>query len=659
MGFPVVAGDAIWWEESRPEENGRTTVMRRDADGTVTELLPAPWSARTRVHEYGGRSYLPVPRRDDRAITRYGVVFADHTDQRLHLLAPGAREPVPLTPAPAEPGALRYADMVLSPDGRRVICVREDHRGGGRPVRAIVSLPLSGRAAEDPAAVTELVTGADFYAAPAVAPDGRHLAWVSWNHPRMPWDGTELRVGTLDGDAVTRSYTLKGGVGESVLYPVWRDDAHLYFVSDWPGWWNLYEIGLTGQAIALYPAEEEFAGGFRLGSFPYQRLADGRLVVLHGGPDLRPGVYDPRTADLDPIATDLTTWEAVATDGRTVVGLAAGPRTPQTLVRIDPGAGRVEPLRTSRADLPDPAYLPEPVPTELSGRYGRTVHANVYPPTHPEARGEGPAPYVVWVHGGPISRATAECDLAKAYFTSRGIGVVDVNHGGSIGFGRTYRERLNGQWGVLDVEDATAAARELVEDGAADPARLAIRGGSAGGFTTLLALTGDTFACGASECGVTDLLRLAEATHDYESRLLDTLVGPLPGYAATYRERSPLARVGEVDVPVLLLQGSDDVVVPRDQATAYARALADRGVRHAYVEFAGEGHGFRAAEARERALEAELAFYGEVFGFAPPGVPAIELVTEFREPETEPDLVAEPLPPLEGEPAAPPRADTA
>ncbi|MBB6170796.1 dipeptidyl aminopeptidase/acylaminoacyl peptidase [Nocardiopsis mwathae] len=649
LGFPSVVGEEIWWEEARPEEDGRTTVMRRDADGTVTELLGAPWSARTRVHEYGGRSYLPVPRRDDKAITRHGIVFANHPDQRLYLLERLSSEPRPLTPEPPAPGALRYADPALAPDGKRVICVRERHAEDGTVTRAIVSLPLSGRAAHDPGAIVELVSGADFYASPSPSPDGRHLAWVCWNHPRMPWDGTELRVGTLTDTGVNDAYLLKGGVAESVLSPVWRDESHLYFASDWPGWWNLYEIGLTGQAIALHPAEEEFTPGFtELGAEPYVRLADGRLVVLHGRADLRPGVYDPATGDLTAFSSPLTTWETLATDGRTVVGLASGPTDAQSLVRLDPGTGRTTTLRRSLDAVPDADYLPRPEPVTLTGRYGAEIHANVYPPTNPGAEADGPAPYVVWVHGGPVARATTRLDPAKAYFTSRGIGIIDVNYAGSVGFGRTYRQRLHGQWGVLDVEDCTAAARALVDQGIADPERLAIRGGSAGGLTTLLALTGDTFACGTSLFGVTDLLRLAGETHDFEARFLDSLIGPLPGYAATYRERSPIERAHEIGVPALVLQGADDRVVPPAQAEDLVRALADRKVPHAYIAFEGEGHGFRRADARERALEAELAFYGEVFGFTPPGVPRIELTTEYREPETAAEAATGPAPADEG-----------
>ncbi|MFD0775028.1 TolB family protein, partial [Streptomonospora algeriensis] len=367
MAHPGVVGDEIWWEESRPEEDGRTTVMHRDADETLTELLGPAWDAGTRVHEYGGCSYLPVPRRDDQADTRHGIVFANRADQRLYRLDPGAAAPVPITPEPEHPCALRYADLVLGPDGNSIICVQERHPAPGegtqrpderRPVRSIVSLPLSGRAAEDPDAVTELVFGADFYASPVPAPDGRHLAWISWNHPRMPWDGTELRVGTLGGGehgaagAVTDAYTLKGGVSESVLSPTWRDENTVVFLTDWSGWWNLYEIGLTGPAIALYPAEEEFTHGFSLGLRPYRHLGDGRLVALHGHADLTPGVYEPGTAEFTPLDTGLDSWHALAGDGTNVVGLAAGPRTPQSLVRLDLETGRTEVLRRSRDDVP-------------------------------------------------------------------------------------------------------------------------------------------------------------------------------------------------------------------------------------------------------------------------------------------------------------------
>ncbi|WP_017587535.1 S9 family peptidase [Nocardiopsis ganjiahuensis] len=647
MAYPSVLGDEVWWEEYRPAEEGRTTLVRRDADGTVHDLLPAPWSVGTRVHEYGGRSYLPVPRRDDKAIPRVGVVFASASDQRLYLLERGAKEPVPLTPEPTSAGALRYADPALGTDGRQLLCVREQHVDG-TVRRSIVAVPLSGRGAEDPAAIRELVSGAHFYASPTVSPDGTRLAYVRWNHPRMPWDGTELRVGELTETGLAGEYTLKGGVDESVLAPVWADDSTLYLASDWPGFWNLYQAGLKGQAIALYPAEEEFhSPPWRLGERCFRVLDSGKLVTLHGDTAMRPSVYDPDTLDLEPVATELTSWSHLDSDGTSVVAIAASADTAGCLVRLDPVRRTVEVLQRSMADPVDPAYLPVPRTETLPGRYGATVHANVYPPTNPGFSSDGPAPYVVWAHGGPVGQSLRSLDLVKAYFTSRGIGVVDVDYGGSTGYGRSYRKRLHKEWGAVDVEDCTAAARALVEQGLADPERLAVRGPSAGGLTALLALTGDTFACGVSYFGVADLLGLVETTHDFESRFLDTLVGSLPGFVETYRERSPINRIGEIDVPVLLLQGLDDKVVTPDQASRMATALSERQVPYALLEFEGEAHGFRTEEARVRSLEAELAFYAGVFGFEPDVAP-LELTTEPPAPRAaapEDDLpVAEQLP---------------
>ncbi|KUP98459.1 S9 family peptidase [Thermobifida cellulosilytica] len=629
LGFPSVAAGEIWWEETRPDEGGRTTVMHLAPDGTVTDLLPAPWNARTRVHEYGGRSYLPVPRRDDKALTRWGIVFANFSDQRLYLLEKGSREPRPLTPEPASPGALRYADPVLAPDRKHLICVQESHDGAA-VTRSIVSIPLSGRASHTPSAVRTLVTGADFFASPVPSPDGTKLAWISWDSPRMPWTGTQLRVAALPGSGpVTASRVLRGGIKESVLHPRWRDDDTLYFVSDWSGWWNLYETRVQGQALALYPDEAEFTPPpWQLGTTPYCVLDNGRIVTLRGHADLTVSAYDPATADLTPLTTPYTTWQDLASDGTTVVGVASSPTEPTSLVRLNPDTGATTVLRRPLDTPPTVDYLPRPEATTLSGRYGTTVHANVYPPTNPAIEDEGPAPYVVWVHGGPTGAATAAFDLHKAYFTSRGIGIIDVNYGGSTGYGRSYRERLNGQWGVVDVEDAIAAAQALVDKGLADPTRLAIRGGSAGGLTTLLALTHGVFACGVSYYGVTDLLRLAQETHDFESRYLDTIIGALPGYTSTYRERSPINRAAEITSPVLLLQGTEDPVVPVSQARELAAVLRDRKIPHALVEFEGESHGFRRTDTVTTALEKELAFYCKVFfGFTPPGVPPIELVT--------------------------------
>jgi dipeptidyl aminopeptidase/acylaminoacyl peptidase len=658
ISFPAVTGTEAWWQEGRPDEAGRVTVMHRSAGGKLTPLLPAPWNARTRVHEYGGRSYLPVPRSATRAASAGGraprgraIVFASFADQRLYVAGPevaeGTEQPRPITPDPQAPGAgpdggslgpaaLRYADLVLSPDRREVWCVRERHEAG-KVIRAIVAVPLDGSAAENPSAVRELVSGPDFFAFPTPSPDGRRLAWICWNHPHMPWDGTELRVASIDRGVIGPGRLVKGGLRESVLAPVWRDANSLYVATDWTGWWNIYQVGLAGEPPqALYPAEEEFAGPlWQLGGRPFAALGDGRLAVLHGRGSMRLGILDPETCELTDLDTGPFTsfGSALAADGTAITTVAGGHAEPLSLIRIDASTGRPEVLRRSLDALPDAAYLPVPQAVEVEGRYGRTVHALVYPPASPDATGPGgePPPYVVWVHGGPTGHSVPVLDLEKAYFTSRGIGIIDVNYGGSSGYGRLYRERLRGKWGVVDVEDAMDAARSLASSGQADPRRLAIRGGSAGGWTALAAVTtgvllGDpVFAAATSYYGVADLRDFAATTHDFESRYLDGLIGPLPGFEVVYAERAPLGHVSDATCPVLLLQGLDDPVVPPAQAESIAADLAAHGIRHAYIAFEGESHGFRKAESIITSLEAELSFYGQILGFTPPGITPVKL----------------------------------
>jgi dipeptidyl aminopeptidase/acylaminoacyl peptidase len=650
IGYPMVKGSEVWWQESRPEERGRVTVVHRAADGTLTELLPGPWNARTRVHEYGGLSYLPVPRSSSSAgrQAKHGsaIVFANYADQRLYI-ADGRRAPRPITPDPAaieagsdaaglDTAGLRYADFALSPDRAEVWCVQERH-SGGKVTRAIVAVPLDGSAAGHPAAIRELVTGCDFFAYPTPSPDGERLAWISWNHPHMPWDGTELRVARIADGVPGPGRLVKGGLRESVLAPSWRDNSSLYVVTDWTGWWNIYQVGLTGEPPqALYPAEEEFAAPpWGLGGRPFTVLGDGRLAVTHGRGSTRLGLLDPETSELaDPELPLGEFVPALAADGMTVVAVAGGPAQPLSVVAVDAATSRMAVLRSELDSLPPETCLPVPRHVEVEGRYGQVVHALVYAPSSPDAAGPDGRrpPYVVWVHGGPTSRAVGQLDLEKAYFTSRGIGIIDVNYGGSTGYGRLYRERLRRQWGVVDVEDAQAAALWLVKAGLADQARLAIRGRSAGGWTTLAAVTtatarGDNiFGAAVSYFGVADLIKFASQTHDFESRYLDGLVGPLPGFEAVYAERSPLGHVSDATCPILLLQGLDDPVVPPAQSEVIVSELAARGIRHAYITFEGESHGFRKAESIIASLEAELSFYGQVFGFTPPGIPPIKLV---------------------------------
>ena len=666
VAFPTVVGETVWWQENRPGEAGRTTVVRCGTDGAPALLLPAPWNARTRVHEYGGQSYLPVPSPAASAVlaghgpagdSDVPIVFANFDDQRLYLagasVAAAKGQPVPLTPDPVaagsavvaggrrpgsagslEPRALRYADFVISPDRREVWCVRERHQGG-KVTRAIVAVPLDGSGAADATAIRVLVSGFDFFAFPTPSPDGNWLAWVCWNHPHMPWDGTELRVAPVDGGMPGKTRLIKGSNRESVLAPLWRDNASLYVATDWTGWWNIYQIGLGGAPPqALYPADEEFAGPlWELGARPFAMLGDGRLVVRHGRGRGRLGLLDPESSELTDLDLPFSEFvDGLSADGTTIAGVGGAPLEPNSVVRIDAATGSCTVLRAEIAELPDRRYLPVPRPVELEGPYGRVVHALVYPPSNPEAAGlpgELP-PYIVWVHGGPTGHVTARLSLEKAYFTSRGIGIVDVNYGGSTGYGRLYRNRLNREWGVVDVADVKEAARSLAKAGEADGARLGIRGGSAGGWTTLAAVTtgavhDPVFGAAVSYYGVSDLRGFNEHTHDFESHYLDGLIGPLPGFDTVYAERAPFGHVNPNTCPVLLLQGLDDPVVPPQQSESIAADLSAHGIRHAYIAFEGESHGFRRADSMVVALESELSFYGQIMGFTPRDVPELKL----------------------------------
>ena len=670
VSYPSIAGGEVWWQERRPSEDGRTTIVASaGASAEPRELLPAPWNARTRVHEYGGKSYLPVPSLS--LAGGFDLVFANFADQRLYAAGGAVEagiEPVPLTPAE---GGFRFADLVLSPDDQEIWCVRETvlpsagaalpagfHLGGGMAVRReIVAVPLDGSAVSDAAAIRVLVSGAQFFAFPTPSPDGTKLAWINWNHPNMPWDGTELRVGSSSGGTldVSDAALVMGGTEESVLAPLWRDDATLYVISDASGWWNLYEVPAPASASApagaapgaaagaaaraLYPLDEEFAGPlWQLGGRPFELLSDGRLAVLHGRGELHAGVLDPASGQL----TDLhlpgyrTVDLELAVSGDTIAMVAGGPRTPWSVLRISAG-GDLEILKKQPVAAPDPAYLPDARPVQLSiSPNGGGVHAIVYAPANPEMtapEGELP-PFLVHVHGGPTAHSVPALSMEKAFFTSRGIGIIDVNYGGSTGYGREYRNRLRGQWGIVDVADAYAAALGIAEAGEADRARLGIRGGSAGGWTALAAVTSGpaltgtkeaVFSAATSYFGVSDLRPFATDTHDFESRYLDGLVGPLPEADDRYAERAPVGHVNELTCPVLLLQGLDDPIVPPSQSEAIAADLAAHGIRYAYIAFAGESHGFRKTETVIAALEAELAFYGEIFGFVAPGVPPIEL----------------------------------
>ncbi|WP_213814987.1 prolyl oligopeptidase family serine peptidase [Glaciihabitans sp. dw_435] len=616
-GHPVSGGtwvgDAVWWLELRPGEGGRLAVRTAGDNGEPVDILPAPWNARTRVHEYGGGAWTVT---DDSAL-----IFAEFTDQRLYRLDRGESTPVAITPAD---GRYRFAELSIR--GDEVIAVRETHTDGSIS-RDIVAVPLDGSAVHDARGIRSIVSGSHFLAYPRFSPDGSRIAWIAWEHPQMPWDGTELRVADLVDGVGRDQRTLAGSTTESVLQPQWADDSTLTLISDRSGFWNLESLTLDGTRRVLLEERAEYGDAlWTLGSIWYHRLDDGRLLTMRTDGDDSLVILDTTTGESRSLDLPLTAISLGARRGSRVM-LFGGNSTLATGLRIlDLDTGDLEVVRLAVDALPDAGYLPIAEARVFGST--REVHAFVYPPRNADfvaPEGELP-PYIAFVHGGPTSRVPARADLTAAYFTSRGIGVVDINYGGSTGHGREYRERLKGQWGVVDVEDTIAAVLGLADAGVADRARLGIRGGSAGGWTVLASLTGsDVFAAGTSYFGVAELTQFALDTHDFESRYLDGLIGPLPEAADLYDSRAPLNNVHKLTTPVLLLQGLDDPIVPPSQAELFRDALEARGIPHAYIAYEGESHGFRRAETIVSATEAELSFYGQVMGFEPADVPRLML----------------------------------
>jgi dipeptidyl aminopeptidase/acylaminoacyl peptidase len=605
-----VAGGAVHWIEGRPLEGGRQVVCRAIPGKPPGDLVPVGFNARTRVHEYGGGAY---------ALDGETLFFSNFADQRLYRLDPGEERPRPITPEPPARAAHRYADACPTPDGRRLVCVRERHEGG-QVHNELVAVPADGAGVGGQPRL--LAGGRDFYASPRVSPDGRRLAWLEWDHPNMPWDGTELRLATLAGDGLAGDpVTVAGGPEESVFQPDWSPDGDLHLVSDRTGWWNLYRVGPDAALAALCPAEEEFGHPqWVFGMATYAFLPGGRIACIHGrGPMQRLGILGPDGALTD-LELPLTSFfpPHLRAAGDRLACIAGSPTGAPAVVLIDPAGGGVEVVRSSEDRELDPGYLTTPEPIEFPTAGGRTAHALYYPPANRDF--QGPAgerpPLVVASHGGPTSGVVSELRIGFQYFTGRGIAVVDVDYGGSTGYGRAYRKRLEGRWGIVDVDDCVAAARYLAERGDVDPGRLAIRGGSAGGYTTLCALTfRDDFTAGASYYGVADVSALARDTHKFESRYLDRLIGPWPEAEPLYRERSPIHFTDRLSCPVILLQGLEDEIVPPAQAEMMAAALDAKAIPHAYLPFPGEQHGLRQAAHIRRALEAEVYFYSRVFGF--------------------------------------------
>lgn len=620
---PHRRGGTVFWLEGRPAEGGRTVPVCRDADGTVRDRLPAGWDVRGRVHEYGG---------GDIAHLADGFVFANGADQALYRVR-GDDAPLALT----APGPDRYGD--LTPDLRRgrLLAVRERHpadgpaEGHGEPENTIVAVPLDGPAVTGAGVdgVTVLVAGDDFYAAPRPSPDGNRLAWIAWNHPHMPWDATELRVAAVDGaGALGAPHRVAGGPGESVVSPVWLDDGRLVFVSDRSGWWSLYVWdGVAGREPR--PVLAEPAGGAEFAR-PLWVLGN-RDVVPAGGATLvtaftrdglwRLGIVDVDTGRLDVVDLPYTMIDELSVDGGRVTFLGAGPAEVLVVATLDLATRALSVERRAAAPV-DSGYVSIPRPIRFpTGEGGEAVaHAFYYPPANRDyigPRGEKP-PLIVRSHGGPTAAAGTGFTPKIQYWTSRGFAVVDVNYRGSTGYGRAYRDALKGAWGIADVVDCVAAARHLAAEGLVDPQRLIITGSSAGGYTTLCAVTfHDTFRAGASHYGISDLESLATDTHKFEARYLDSLVGPYPERRDLYAARSPIHAVERLAVPMAFFQGLQDKVVPPDQARLMVEAIEAKGLPVAYVTFPEERHGFRRAESITAALEGELYFYGRVFGFTP------------------------------------------
>ncbi len=609
LGEVYVTADDVTWLEQRPDEQGRHVVMRGTSAASAFDVTPEGRSARTRVHEYGGGSY---------AVSGAGVVFANDDDQRLYRHGSG-EDPVPITPDPERRRALRYADLDVSPDGGRVACVRERHPAEGLAVNELVVLPIDG--AHEPLVVA---AGRDFYAFPRWSPDGERLAFIAWDLPRMPWDGTELHVLDVGSDSSAGAMRrVAGGPTESIFQPSWDPTGRLHFISDRTGWWNLFAAGDDEAAVNRTPVDAEFGVPmWLLGYSTYAFLGDGRIAcVYRGGGVHHLGLLEPGSDELLDLDLPYRSFDPyLRANGTRLAFVAGGPRIPLQVATLDVSTNHLEVLRAAEDLELDPAYLSEPEPIAFPTTDDRTAYAFYYPPSNPAAaapEGERP-PLLVHIHGGPTSEVAPELDLERQFFTSRGFAVVDVNYGGSTGFGRAFRESLYGRWGVVDVDDAIAAAGSLVERGLADPDRLVISGGSAGGWTTLCALTfRDVFATGANYFGVSDLEPFATFTHKFELRYNDQLVGPLPEASELWAERSPVRHADRLSRPVLILQGDEDEVVPPSQSELIVDALARRGVPYAYLLFEGEQHGFRKAENVARALEAELTFYGRILGFDP------------------------------------------
>jgi dipeptidyl aminopeptidase/acylaminoacyl peptidase len=614
----AIDGDTVYWVAGRASEGGRNTLLRQ-RDGVTTELTPpdllspggAPFNVRTRVHEYGGGALLA---------SGGALVFSHFADNRLYF-ARGDAAPAPMSAADQR----RYADFVLDLPRQRLIAVSEQHGKGAYPDNALCAVGFNG-------SVRTLASGSDFYAAPRLSPDGSQLAWLSWNHPRMPWQGSELWLADVGSDgALANARLVAGGDDEAICQPEWSATGLLHFVSDRSGWWNLYRQEGNGEITPLCPLEAEFGSPHWIfGNAMYGFAGNGDIICTY----IANGVsklarLSAASGALTPITTPYQEIRELRVAGDVAVFLGGAPTIALEVARLDLCSGQHTVLARSIAQLPDAADISSPTAIDYPSTGGRTAHAFYYPPQNSQYQapaGELP-PLMVIGHGGPTSMATSTLKLATQFWTSRGFAVLDVNYGGSTGFGRSYRNALHGQWGVVDVDDCVAGARHLVEQGLVDGDRLVIRGGSAGGLTTLCALAfHDLFKAGASYYGVSDLAGLDADSHKFESHYNAWLIAPQPEAQQLYRERSPIHHADKLKSPMIFFQGLDDKVVPPPQSEVMVEALRRAGVPVAYMTLEGEGHGFRKADSIVRTLEAELYFYLRIFGVTPgEALPAVAI----------------------------------
>jgi dipeptidyl aminopeptidase/acylaminoacyl peptidase len=602
-------GDTIYWTEIRPSDGGRSVLVRHTSDGQNADVTPAPFNVRTRVHEYGGASFL---------VAEGAIYFSNFADQRLYRIRAGG-EPEPLTPD-LPGGVLRYADAVLDTPRNRLILVREDHRESAQEAKnTLVMLALDGENADGGRV---LVGGTDFVSTPRLSPDSSRLSWLAWNHPNMPWDGTALWVADVTADgSLANAHQVAGGRNESIFQPTWSPDGELYFISDRTGWWNLYRWR-SGQAEALAPMEAEFGmPQWRFGMATYSFADAGHIICAwQQSGTIHLGSLDLATDTLTPIETPYTVISEPHATANQIVFIGASPTKASQIVRLDMASGQQEVLRRSNTIDIDESWIPVPEEIAFPTENGLTAYGFFYRPRNPEftmPEGELP-PLRVLSHGGPTGHVMGVFNPGILYWTTRGFAVLDVNYGGSTGYGRAYRDRLKGQWGVVDLDDCVNGARYLAQQGQVDGNRLTITGGSAGGYTTLCAVTfRDAFRAGASHFGVSDLSALARDTHKFESRYLDQMVGPYPEREDLYQARSPIYHVDQLRTPVIFFQGLEDPIVPPNQAETMVEALRAKGVAVAYLAYPGESHGFRQAAHIKRSLEAELAFFGRILGYVP------------------------------------------